>query len=106
MAEVDRGGHLGYPRSNVPVTGPGTIALALGTRRLKMRWLSFAGTIFIGLWSVWLLLLAYRVVGKPVGQDPKYDASMEYWSGTFKVMGVVGLLAIALEVVSLVIEWL
>ncbi len=69
-----------------------------------MRWLSLAGTIVIGLWSVWLLLLAYRVVGKPAGQDPKYDASVEYWSGTFKVMGVIGLLAVALEVAALVVE--
>jgi hypothetical protein len=66
-----------------------------------MRWLSFAGTVVIGLWSVWLLLLAYRVVGKPAGQDPRYDASLEYWSGTFKVMGLIGLLAVALEVAAL-----
>jgi hypothetical protein len=44
-----------------------------------MWWLSFVGKIcglFIYLWSVWLLLLAYRIVGKPAGQDPKYDASI------------------------------
>jgi hypothetical protein len=57
-----------------------------------------------GLWSLWLLLLAYRIVGKPVGQDPKYDASIEFWSGTFKVMGVIGLLVIALELGSLVLD--
>ena len=69
-----------------------------------MRWLSLAGAVFIGLWSVWLLLLAYRIVGKPAGQDAKYDAAMEYWSGTFKVMGVIGLLAVALAVAALVVE--
>jgi hypothetical protein len=69
-----------------------------------MRWLSLAGTVLIGLWSVWLLLLAYRVVGKPVGQDPDYDASMKYWSGTFKVMGVIGLLAIAFEVTAFIVD--
>jgi len=69
-----------------------------------MHWLSLAGTIFIGLWSVWLLLLAYRVLGKPIGQDLKYDASLEYWSGTFKAVGVIGLLAVALEVAALIIE--
>jgi hypothetical protein len=69
-----------------------------------MRGLSVAGTVFIGLWSVWLLLLAYRVVGKTRGQDPKYDASMEYWSGTFKVMGIIGLLAIALQAAALIMD--
>ena len=42
-----------------------------------MRWISLAGTLVFVLWSIWLLLLAYRVVGKPPGQDPKYDASIE-----------------------------
>ena len=69
-----------------------------------MRWLSLAGTAVIGLWSVWVLLLAYRMAGKPMGRDPKYDAAIEYWSGTFKVMGVIGLLAVALEVAALVVE--
>ena len=72
-------------------------------RRPKER-ARLAGSVFIGLWCVWLLLLAYRIVGKPPGQDPKYDASMEYWSGTFKVMGILGLIVIALEAAALVVE--
>jgi hypothetical protein len=54
-----------------------------------MGWLSAIGLICriaIGLWSVWLMLLAYRIVGKPAGQDPSYDASIAYWSGTYKVL--------------------
>jgi hypothetical protein len=69
-----------------------------------MRWVSLAGTVLIGLWSVWLLLLAYHVVGKRPGQVPKFDASMEYWSGTFKVMGVIGIIAAALETVAIVVD--
>jgi hypothetical protein len=71
-----------------------------------MWWLSFIGKIcglFIYLWSVWLLLLAYRIVGKPAGQDPKYDASIAYWSGTYKVLGALGILVLVLEVISFVV---
>ena len=71
-----------------------------------MRWLSLAGTAFLVLFSIWLLLLAYRVVGKPPGQDPKYDASMEYWAGTFKVMGVLGIIVLVLEIAAILVEFL
>jgi len=67
-----------------------------------MRWLSLIGTIgvFVScLWSVWLMLLAYRIVGKPAGQDPRYDTWITYWSGTFKFLGVLGILLIVLEVI-------
>jgi hypothetical protein len=63
-----------------------------------------AGTAFIVLYSIWLLLLAYRVVGKPRGQDPKYDASIEYWSGSFKVIGILGIFVLVLEVLTLLVE--
>jgi hypothetical protein len=69
-----------------------------------MRWISLVGSVFVLLWAIWLLLLAYRVVGKKPGQDPKYDAAMEYWSGTFKVMGILALIALAMEVVELIVE--
>jgi hypothetical protein len=69
-----------------------------------MHWLSVAGTVLIGLCCVWLLLLTFRVIGKPRGQDPKYDASMEYWSGTFRVMGFIGIVAVALEAAALIME--
>jgi hypothetical protein len=69
-----------------------------------MRWFSLAGTAFICLWSLWLLLLAYGVVGKPRGQDPKYNASIQYWSPTFKALGVLGIIVIILEVLDLVVE--
>jgi len=71
-----------------------------------MRWISLTGTAVIVLASIWWLLLAYRVVGKPPGQDPKYDASIEYWRGTFKVMGVLGIIVLILQVVVFLMEYL
>jgi hypothetical protein len=71
-----------------------------------MRWISLVGTAVIVLVSIWWLLLAYRVVGKPPGQDPKYDASIEYWGGTFKVMGVLGIIVLILQVVVLLLDYL
>ena len=68
-----------------------------------MSWIGITGTIFEVLCSVWFLLLAYRVVGKPPGQDPKYDAAIEYWSGTFKVLGVLGITAFVLELIVVLI---
>ena len=65
-----------------------------------MRYLSLVGTAFLAGWTIWLLLLAYRVVGKPRGQDPKYDASVEYWSGTFKVTRALGIVVLVLELLS------
>ena len=51
------------------------------------------------LWTVWLMLLAYRIVGKTAGQDPRYDTWIAYWSGTFKFLGVLGILLIVLQVI-------
>jgi hypothetical protein len=70
-------------------------------REAKMRWISLAGTAAL---SIWWLLLAYRVVGKRPGQDPKYDASIEYWRGTFKVMGVLGIIVFALQFVLILVD--
>jgi hypothetical protein len=64
------------------------------------EWLSFAGTAFLFLFSIGLLLLVSRKVGKPPGQDPKYDTWIQ-WSGTFKVVGILGIICFALEVLSL-----
>ena len=71
-----------------------------------MRWVSLAGTAILAIWWIWLMLLAYRVVGKPRGQDPKYDASIEYWSGTFKVMGVLAIIVLVLQVLVLLVDLL
>jgi len=68
-----------------------------------MNWFSFAVTA-LQAWSVWLLLLAYRVVGKPPGQDPEYDAALKYWSREFKLGGVLGLLTLALEVLQVIMR--
>ena len=74
-----------------------------------MRWLflfGLVGTIVVGLCCVCWLLLAYRVVGKPAGQDPRYDAAIAYWSGTIKVVGVLGVLSMVLQVIAFVVGWL
>lgn len=42
------------------------------------------------------MLLAYRIVGPPAGQNPRYDTSIAYWSGTYKVLGVLSILVIVL----------
>ncbi len=69
-----------------------------------MRWLSLAATAVLACVSTWLLLAAYRVVGEPRGQDRKYDAALEYWSGTFKVVGVLGIIELTCEVVVFLLE--
>ena len=71
-----------------------------------MRWVFLVGTAAIVLESLWLLLLAYRVVGKPRGQDPKYDSWVEYWAGTFKVVGVIGIIVLVLQVAVLLLDLL
>ena len=69
-----------------------------------MRWISLAGTAVIVLVSIWWLLVAYRLVGKRPGKDPKFDASIEYWGGTFKVMGVLGIIVLALQLVLILVD--
>jgi hypothetical protein len=63
------------------------------------------GTVVMGLSCVWLLLLAFRFLGKPAGQDPQYDAAIAYWSGTFKVVGVLGIVSVIFQVICLVAAW-
>jgi hypothetical protein len=58
-------------------------------------------TVGMGLSVGWMLLLAFRLVGKPPGQDPKYDAAAAYWSGSFKVFGVLGILCVIFQVILL-----
>ena len=70
-----------------------------------MRWSSLSGIILSGVWSAWWFLLAFRVVGKRPGQDPKFDAWMEHWSGTFKVMGVIGIIGMVLEAVTIIVDF-
>jgi hypothetical protein len=71
-----------------------------------MRWVSLATNAFFDLYMLWLVLLAYRVVGKPRGQDPKFDAWIEYWAGTFKVMGAIGIIVLLLQVVVFLLDLL
>jgi hypothetical protein len=69
-----------------------------------MRLLFLIGTVVTGLIAFWFLLLAYRVVGKPAGQDARYDAAIAYWSGTFKVVGVLGILSVVFQVLAVVVR--
>jgi hypothetical protein len=63
-------------------------------------------TVVAGLCCAWLLLLGYRIVERPAGQDPRYDAAIEYWSGTIKVVGVLGIPSVVFQVIALGAGWL
>jgi hypothetical protein len=53
-----------------------------------MRWWFLLGAdLFLTVYGVWLLLTAYRVVGKLAGADEKYDARHRQWAGTLKLLG-------------------
>jgi hypothetical protein len=39
----------------------------------------------------------------PAGQDPRYDAAITYWSGTFKVVGI---LSVVFQLIAFVGWWL
>jgi hypothetical protein len=72
--------------------------------RMSSFWIHLAALVFFALQSTLLFLIAYRVVGKPRGQDPKYDTEMDYWSGSLKVLAVIGIIAVFFELLSLLIE--
>ena len=50
-------------------------------------WVRLVADLLITAYAVWLLLTAYRVVGKPAGADEKYDAWHRQWAGTLQVLG-------------------
>ena len=53
-----------------------------------MRWWFLLGAdLLLTGYAVWLLLTAYRVVGKPAGADEKYDAWHRQQAGTLKLLG-------------------
>ena len=52
-----------------------------------MRWVRLGLDLSLACYGVWLLLTAYRVVGKPPGADEKYDAWHRQWAGTLKLLG-------------------
>jgi hypothetical protein len=52
--------------------------------------------------TAWAFLLAYRVIGKRPGEDPGFDQYMSFMSGSFKVIGVIGVITIALSLIGLV----
>ena len=50
-------------------------------------WFHLVTDLLLTAYAVWLLLTAYRVVGKPAGADEKYDAWHRQWAGTYKLLG-------------------
>jgi hypothetical protein len=52
-----------------------------------MRWFTLATDLLLAAFGVWILLTAYRVVGKPPGTDEKHDARHRQWGPTRKVIG-------------------
>jgi hypothetical protein len=43
--------------------------------------------VLLACFGLWLLLTAYRVIGKVPGTDEKYDAAMARQGGTYKIIG-------------------
>jgi hypothetical protein len=52
-----------------------------------MRWVGLGADVVLACLGVWLLLTAYRVIGKPPGADEKYDAAMARQGTTYKTIG-------------------
>jgi hypothetical protein len=52
-----------------------------------MRWVRLGLDLSLACYGGWLLLTAYRMVGKPPGADEKYDAWHRQWAGTLKLLG-------------------
>ena len=50
-------------------------------------WFLLGADLLLTGYAVWLLLTAYRVVGRPAGADEKYDAWHRQWAGTYKLLG-------------------
>jgi hypothetical protein len=57
-----------------------------------MTWVYLAGDLLIGGMGVSLLLMAYRVIGKPIGADEQYDAGMARQAPTYKILGWCGVI--------------
>jgi hypothetical protein len=64
------------------------------------------GDLLLAGYGVWLLLAAYRVVGKPPGADEKYDAFHRHWVGTWKVLGWGWVVLMGLELVGDLFSWI
>ena len=62
-------------------------------------WFLLGADLLLTGYAVWLLLTAYRVVGKPAGADEKYDAWHRQWAGTWKLLGWVGVVLMGLNLV-------
>jgi hypothetical protein len=54
---------------------------------IAMCWVRLGLDLSLACYGVWLLLTAYRVVGKPSGVDEKYDAWHRQWAGSLKFLG-------------------
>jgi hypothetical protein len=63
-----------------------------------MTWLMLGADVLLGCIGVYLLLVGYRAIGKPVGADEQYDVAMARQGATYKTVGwcAVGLAALGL----------
>jgi hypothetical protein len=52
-----------------------------------MQWVHLGIDLYLGGFGVWLLLIAYRVVGAPPGADGRYDDWYRQWSVALKRQG-------------------
>jgi hypothetical protein len=52
-----------------------------------VRWIGLAADALLACSGIVFLLYAYRVLGKPLGADEKYDAAMAHQSPNYKVFG-------------------
>jgi hypothetical protein len=50
-------------------------------------WFLLGADLLLTVYAVWLLLTAYRVVGKPAGADEEYDAWHRQRADTYKLLG-------------------
>jgi hypothetical protein len=64
------------------------------------RFLSVLVDLVLMAYAVYCLLVAYRRIGKPEGADPKYDAWFKQWSGTYKVLGWLGVVVMTFGLIG------
>jgi hypothetical protein len=64
-------------------------------------WFHLVTDLLLTAYAVWLLLTAYRVVGKPPGADEKYDAWYRHWAGSWKLLGWSGVVLMVLNLAVL-----
>jgi hypothetical protein len=70
-----------------------------------VSWLLLGSNIILAGYRAWLLLIAYRVIGKPPGADEKYDAWHRQWDGSLKFLGWAWIVVTAFCLIGAVLWW-